>query len=245
MSVVPAFKPNETDETLRNVNERTTRLRTVPPEDRRVASGRGWRELTDAELRERERAERRAAEPRRDTSQYVTHEQLRKALDKSAETMGTAVAEVLREHEAKPSPEAAELSALRNENAQLRLAVAELRADHAALRGDQGVVMHKVERLVLDRTGPPGARGPQGLDGREGPSGRDGRDGRSGTDSKSIVDWKISPDRFEVTAVMTDGSFSAPMKLQPLLQAFGTAWEEAEEEPVRPLIDVTPSKWST
>jgi hypothetical protein len=130
-----------------------------------------------------------------------------------------------------------ETRALRDENAELKLTVEKLRADMAKLEGRQGVLDHKVERLVVTHTGPPGERGPQGLDGRPGV---DGKSGPKGDSALRIVSWEVFPESYEVIPINSNGTKAAPIRLLPLFQKYNsdTLSDEGDDlpllEPARP-----------
>jgi hypothetical protein len=109
---------------------------------------------------------------------------------------------------------------LRAEVAGLKLALAELRADHAATKGDLGVAAHKLERLTLTHKGPPGERGPQGCDGREGRPGPPGPRGNRGQRTAEIVAWSVDFDNYTATPEFFDGSSGPPLNLRGMFQRY-------------------------
>jgi hypothetical protein len=114
---------------------------------------------------------------------------------------------------------------LKAENTELKLTLQTLRADIAELKAAQGIMQHRVERLVVDRKGDPGERGPQGCDGRPGER---GEAGAKGSDAKGIVSWEPDPEDFRVTPIMSDGTRGAPLKLRPLFERYHSEVEGVE-----------------
>ena len=88
----------------------------------------------------------------------------------------------------------AEIAALRLENAQSRGAVAEAKAKLSEID-------FIVERLKIDRRGPPGVKGERGRDGRDGPVGPPGQQGPTGSPAPAIAAWEPRPERFETVPV--------------------------------------------
>jgi hypothetical protein len=130
-----------------------------------------------------------------------------------------------------------ETKALQAENVALKLQLAELKVAIEALKGRQGVLDHKVERLVVTHTGPPGERGPQGLDGRDG---ADGKSGPKGDPALRIVSWEVFPETYEITPIQSNGTKGAPMRLLALFQKYNsdTLSDDGDDlpllEPARP-----------
>ena len=94
-----------------------------------------------------------------------------------------------------------ETKGLREENSALKLRLSELRTSIAKLEGKQGVMEHRVERLVVDRKGDPGERGSQGVDGPPGPRGETGPRGEAGRPASTIAEWLPDPEAFTVQAI--------------------------------------------
>lgn len=154
-----------------------------------------------------------------------------------AEAIGTLVAELGRELRLEWRKEMSEAYAkLRDENTELKITNERLRADMAGLKAKQGELDFVVERLRIDKRGPPGAKGLPGRDGEQGP---EGPKGARGDAASRIVSWDIGdPNDFTAAPVMSNGSRGAPLQLRALLDAYNELPFEDEYAP--PMIDVTP-----
>ena len=107
---------------------------------------------------------------------------------------------------------------MRNENQQLKLALAELRAEHAETKSRVAVAAHTVERLTIDRTGPKGERGPPGADGREGRPGAPGPKGNRGQKGFTVAAWEIDVENYRVVPQFDDGSNGPAICMRALFE---------------------------
>lgn len=110
------------------------------------------------------------------------------------------------------------LAGMEVENAQLRGTIAELRAKLSEID-------FVVERLKIDRRGPPGVKGERGRDGRDGPPGRGerGERGEKGAPAPVITAWEARPEAFEIVPVFSTGERGPPIALLALFQAYDAA----------------------
>ncbi|SEB85434.1 hypothetical protein SAMN05444161_0012 [Rhizobiales bacterium GAS191] len=108
------------------------------------------------------------------------------------------------------------LAGMQVENAQLRSAIAELKSEIAQ-------ISFIVERLSIDRQGPPGAAGPRGRDGRDGPPGMRGETGPRGETGKAapkIVGWEVHEETYEARPLLSDSSRAPVLRLRGLFEQF-------------------------
>jgi hypothetical protein len=117
---------------------------------------------------------------------------------------------------------------LRRENQELRIALAELRAEHAETKGKLGETAHTVERLTIDRTGPKGERGPPGADGKAGAIGPRGEKGSRGQRGFEIVGWKVDVAAYQAVPVFYDNSEGPPLNLRPFFERYNVDTEGDE-----------------
>lgn len=114
-----------------------------------------------------------------------------------------------------------ERAAMREQVAELKLALVEARAEIAAMRSIQETARAST-RGERGEPGPRGIPGPPG-EGRVGPAGPPGRD------APSIVAWPVDVERFEITPTLSTGARIAPICLMGLFQAYDSAVNERED----------------
>jgi len=112
------------------------------------------------------------------------------------------------------------IGALQAENAGLRTALAELRAEHAETKGKLGEASHKLDRLTITHKGDPGERGPVGADGREGRPGAQGPRGNRGQKGFTVAAWEIDVEGYRAIPQFDDGSAGPAICLLGLFQQF-------------------------
>ena len=115
----------------------------------------------------------------------------------------------------------AEIAALRLENAQSKGGVAEAKAKLSEID-------FIVERLKIDRRGPPGLRGERGRDGPPG-KGERGAQGERGAPAPALAAWEPHPERFTITPVYSTGERGPPINLLSLFEAYHGAVGELED----------------
>ena len=105
------------------------------------------------------------------------------------------------------SPRRARSAEIQLENAQLKAALAEIKANRTST-----IIL---ERLKIENKGPPGPKGERGRDGRDGKGlmGPRGEPGPRGLPAPMIVGWRIDSDRYLVTPQYGDGSSGPPLNL--------------------------------
>ena len=124
------------------------------------------------------------------------------------------------EGEARHAAKAAELQL---ENAQLKAALAEIRAKVNEIAFVQ-------ERLQLDRCGPPGAAGPRGADGPRGEVGLRGERGPPGLSAPFVTTWIVDERAFTATPVTAEGKpAGAVLHLRGLFETFNDAINDADD----------------
>lgn len=116
-----------------------------------------------------------------------------------------AVEKLLKE---KIAAQGAKFAELQLENAQLKAALAEIKAK-------QNEHEFTLERLRIENKGPPGPKGERGRDGRDGKGlmGPRGEVGPRGSPAPMLVGWRIDSDRYLVTPMYGDGSAGPPLNL--------------------------------
>jgi hypothetical protein len=110
------------------------------------------------------------------------------------------------------------LGSLRKENRELRLALAELKAEHAETKAQLGVAAHKLERMTITHKGDPGERGPPGADGRDGAQGPRGEKGNRGQRGFETTGWLIDHREYTVTPLFYDNSQGPTLNLRSLFE---------------------------
>jgi hypothetical protein len=120
--------------------------------------------------------------------------------------------------------EIAELkSAQRLEVAELKVLVAELKAEVSALRSIQ-------EGQRIESRGEQGVAGPRGVPGSQGPIGPAGPPGPRGDAAAMIVAWEPTPERYILTPVYATGERGVPANLTGLFEAYHAATAPDDEE---------------
>jgi hypothetical protein len=109
---------------------------------------------------------------------------------------------------------------LQTEVAQLRLANAELKAQLAEVRSKADTTDFVVQRLQIDRTGPPGPQGMMGRDGAVGIQGPQGARGPRGQPGDRIVSWRLSPEEFLAYPITEQGKELPPLNLMPFFMQY-------------------------
>ena len=128
--------------------------------------------------------------------------------------------ELVRKLKAEHAAKAAELQL---ENAQLKAALAEIRAKVNEIAFVQ-------ERLQLDRCGPPGAGGPRGADGPRGEVGLRGERGPPGLSAPFVTTWIVDERAFTATPVTAEGKpAGAVLRLRGFFEAFNDAINDADD----------------
>ena len=116
----------------------------------------------------------------------------------------------------------AEIAALRLENARSTGALAEAKAKLSEID-------FIVERLKIDRRGPPGLRGERGRDGPPGARGERGERGETGAPAPALAAWEVRPERFEIVPRYSNGEAGPPICLLALFQSYDAAVSEIED----------------
>ena len=121
----------------------------------------------------------------------------------------------------KIAAQGAKFAEIQLENAQLKAALAEIKAK-------QNEHEFILERLKIENKGPPGPKGERGRDGRDGKGlmGPRGEPGPRGLPAPMIVGWRIDSDRYLVTPQYGDGSSGPPLNLSAFVS---DADEEGDE----------------
>jgi len=119
------------------------------------------------------------------------------------------------------------IGALQAENAGLRTALAEMKAALAETRAKADTTDFVVQRLQVDRQGPPGPPGPMGRDGRDGHVGPQGPRGNRGQKSE-ICAWAIDAANYRATPIYQDNTEGVALNLYALFEAYHHAVEDDE-----------------
>jgi hypothetical protein len=114
--------------------------------------------------------------------------------------------------------------------AEIKLELAQLRAALAETRSKADATDFVVQRLQIDRQGPPGPPGPMGRDGRDGNPGPRGEKGSRGQRGFEITGWKVDVAAYHATPVFYDNSEGPPLNLLPFFERYNADTEADEVE---------------
>ena len=114
---------------------------------------------------------------------------------------------------------------LREQIAELKLAVVEARCEISAMRAIQ-------ENARTVSRGEAGVAGPRGIPGSQGPTGPRGEMGERGVPAVAIAGWEPRPERFEVVPVFSTGERGPPIALLSLFQAYDSAVSDIEDRDI-------------
>jgi hypothetical protein len=140
-------------------------------------------------------------------------------------------------------------NARRQEHADLKVTIAELRSEVIALRA---IVEAQRERSRGER-GEKGSRGVPGRDGATGSKGERGLQGQRGEKAVSIASWIINDAAFTATPVLTSGDTGPTLSLRPFFERYDALVDtdaaldaqEADDHARRTLaIETERSRWA-
>jgi hypothetical protein len=113
-------------------------------------------------------------------------------------------------------------SAQRNEIAELKLALTEMRCSVSEMRLIQ-------EAARVASRGEEGREGPRGIPGPIGPRGERGKAGEPGAPAREVVAWDVDAERFTITPCHSDGTRGVPLILLGLFQSYDAATNELDD----------------
>jgi hypothetical protein len=119
------------------------------------------------------------------------------------------------------------MAALRKENADLTLVLAELKAELAGAKAKIEKTDFVVERLSIDRQGPPGSQGLRGRDGADGRPGPAGPKGSRGQKSE-ICAWQLDIENYRAVPIFQDDTCGPALNLSGFFEAYNHAVEDDE-----------------
>jgi hypothetical protein len=111
--------------------------------------------------------------------------------------------------------------------------IAKLKAELAEVKAKSNETSFIVQRLQIDRTGPPGPQGLMGRDGKDGPVGPVGPPGvrgNRGQPGDKIVSWRLAPDEFLAFPITETGKELPPLNLMPFFVEYNSVTEGSEVE---------------
>ena len=145
------------------------------------------------------------------------------------EVIGETVGEMGREIEAKLGGlggNPADLAEMRSALAEAKLENAQLKAALAEIRAKQNEHEFVLERLKIEKRGPPGVKGERGRDGAEGARGETGARGEQGPPGPHVVAFETDDASFVAVELLSNGKKGASLHLRGM---FESAFEQADE----------------
>ena len=145
------------------------------------------------------------------------------------EVIGETVGEMGREIEAKLGGlggNPANLAEMRSALAEAKLENAQLKAALAEIRAKQNEHEFVLERLKIEKRGPPGVKGERGRDGAEGARGETGARGEQGPPGPHVVAFETDDASFVAVELLSNGKKGASLHLRGM---FESAFEQADE----------------
>jgi hypothetical protein len=103
--------------------------------------------------------------------------------------------------------------------------IAKLRAELAEVKAKSNETSFIVQRLQIDRTGPPGPQGLMGRDGAPGPPGPPGEKGDKGSRGQPgdrVVAWRLDTEDYTVFPIFWEGKEGPPINLHPFFAVYNT-----------------------
>jgi hypothetical protein len=125
----------------------------------------------------------------------------------------------------------ASLRTMRAALAESQLENAQLRATIAEIRAKQNEHEFVLERLKIEKRGPPGVKGERGRDGAEGSRGETGQRGERGPPGPRVVAFETDDSAFVAVELLSTGQKGASLNLRGMFESYHAQVEgEAVEE---------------